>query len=89
MGRLTQRIALDDFSYMGPDQLMGICSEAFEAVQSSIGGHFSGNSNSFNTNIINNYGVQVPSYVPGMQPFIVTLCFELITKNLGAATLKN
>ena len=67
---------------------MGISSEAFEAVQSSIGGHFSGNSNSFNTNILNNYGIQVPSYVPGMQPFIVTFCFELMTKNLGVATFE-
>ena len=73
MRRWTQRIALDGFSYMDLDQLMRISSEAFEAVQSSIEGHFSGNSNSFNTNIINNYGIQVPSYVPGMQPFLSLL----------------
>jgi len=45
-------------------------------------GHFSGNSNSFNTNIINNYSVQVPSYVPGTLPFIANPCFKFIAKNL-------
>jgi len=88
VGRWTPRIALGGFSYIGLDQLMGISSEAFEVVQSSIGGHFSGNTNSVNTNIINNHGIQVPSFVPGMQPFIVTLCFELVTKNLGEATFE-
>ena len=47
------------------------------ATQGSSCGPFSGNSNSFNTNITNNYGVQVPSYVPGMQPFIANVDFKL------------
>ena len=59
---------------------MCISSEIFDAIQSPIGGHFSGNCNSFNTNIINNYGIEVPSRVPGMQPFIVSLSFKLVTK---------
>ena len=79
----TKRIALvplNGYSYMTLDRLMGISSEISEAIQSPIGGHFSGNSNSFNTNIINNYGIEVPSRVPGMQPFITSLSFKLVAK---------
>ena len=53
------------------------------AIQSSIGGHFSGNNNSNNITT-NNYGVQVPSYVPGMQPLIAHLYFKLMAKNFGS-----
>jgi len=47
------------------------------AIPCSMGGYFSGNSNSNNTNITNNYGIQVPSYVPGMQPFVANLRSKL------------
>ncbi|PUU77220.1 hypothetical protein B9Z19DRAFT_1146547 [Tuber borchii] len=59
---------------------MGISSEAFERLQSQPGKYFSDNTNSFNTNIINNYGIQVPSRVPGMQLFISSLSFKLMAK---------
>jgi len=59
---------------------MGISSEAFEGVPSQPGRYFSDNTNSFNTNIINNYGIEVPSRVPGMQPFIASLSFKLMAK---------
>ena len=58
---------------IGLDRLMGISSEVSGARQNRISEYYSGNSSSFNTNIINNYGVQVPSHVPGMQSFMVNL----------------
>jgi len=51
------------------------------AFQSSIGGHFSGNNNSNNTSITNNYGIQVPSYVPGTQTFTANPGRKLIAMN--------
>ena len=49
------------------------------AIQSSILGGFSGNngSNNININIVNNYGIQVPSYVAGMRPFTANICIIL------------
>jgi len=65
---------------MGLNRLMGIRSEVSSAIQSRIGEYYSGNSSSFNTNIINNYGVQVPPHVPGMQSFMVNLRLNIFLR---------
>ena len=67
---------------MGIDQLMGISSEASKSGEGPTGGYFSHNVNSFNTTIINNYGIRVPKYVPSMQLPIANLRLELMAKNL-------
>jgi len=66
---------------MGLDQLISISYYGRKVTFCSGSMSFSG-SDSFDATIVSDYGVQVPSYVPSMWPFVPGLGFEIMTNNL-------
>ena len=69
------------FFYMELDQLIGISSNVFRYFAYS-------NSHRLNSNIISDYGLQVPSYVPSMQPSLAKRCFEIMAKSSYSSLCK-
>ena len=79
-GKVNVRYNTGWLFYISPDQLISISLYGLKMVPCSAMSF--GNSDSLNANIINDYGVQVPSYIPGIWPFLTSLSFEIMSKNL-------
>jgi len=79
-GKVNVRYNTWWFFYISSDQLISISLYGLKMVPCSAMSF--DNSGGFNANVISDYGVQVPSYIPGIWPFITGLCFEIIAKNL-------